>query len=65
MAAMATLRREFCVGKPKGIREYFTCGNRAARGPRALWSHEFRWELALDVNSVVLRTQVTRKATDI
>jgi hypothetical protein len=37
----------------------------SARATCELWSYEFGWELRLDVNRVMLRTQVTRTATDI
>jgi hypothetical protein len=63
MAAMATLRRGFWLGKPEGIREYFTLRKPSgAWATCALWTHQL--ELRLDVEGVIVRTHVTRSPAD-
>ena len=58
---MRTLQRAFWKGQPETLRELFALSRpNGTRAACTLWSHMFGWELRLEVNGTMARTQVAR-----
>ena len=62
MRSMRTLQRAFWNGQPETLRELFALSKpNGIRAACTLWSHMFGWELRLEVNGTIVRTQVERE----
>lgn len=56
-----TLQRQFWNGQPEELQLLFQLTNaRGARARCSLWSHQLGWELRLDLNGSLIRSQVAR-----
>jgi len=64
---MTTIRREFWNGAPEELHELFTLkrSSTGATARCALWSNPLGFELRLDVNGSMIRTQVARSYEEI
>jgi hypothetical protein len=59
-------QRQCWNGEPEQLRELFTLSKQSgARARCVLWSHLFGWELRLDVNGSLVRSQVMRNGSEI
>jgi hypothetical protein len=58
---MGVVRRTVWNGEPPDLHELLAVSRvNGTRARCALWSHEFGWELKLDVDGTLVRSHVTR-----
>jgi hypothetical protein len=66
MSNETTIRREFWNGPPEELRELFALAKSSGTRARCtLWSHFLGDEIKLDVNDGLVRSHVTRDASQI
>ena len=65
----ATLQREHWNGQPTHVGDLFrvgkTCGDKRLEATCELWTHQLGWEVRLEINGDLQRSEVFRSQDDV